>query len=53
MKFISIKKVKGRSIFATIKERKTNWIGHCIRKKNSIVNDCIEGMVKGGRKRGA
>ena len=40
-----------REMLATIRKRKKNWIGHCLRR-DSIVKDCIEGMVNGRRKRG-
>ena len=41
-----------RKILAMIKQRKKNWVGHCLRRENSIVRDCLEGMVSGRGSRG-
>lgn len=40
-----------RRVFETIKKRKLSWIGQFLRKKNFLVKNLLEEMVKMGRKR--
>ena len=40
-----------RSILETIKKRKRNWLGHCLRR-NCLLRDALEGMVEGRKVRG-
>jgi hypothetical protein len=37
-----------RNILHEISNRKANWIGHILRRKNCLLQQVIEGKIKGG-----
>jgi hypothetical protein len=50
-----LKRVKGRSILQTVRRRKTNWIGHILRRNcflKRVIEGKIEGRIEAKRRRG-